>query len=92
VLHAPPSSSSSTSLFYLYLAKSINQEAPRYAVFSTLPSPHPSSIQISISLSRLSGKNRPSQQLFKAFIVFLYLDRYMFRPSLAIIRWNTIKY
>jgi hypothetical protein len=33
-------------------------------------------------------KNRPSQQLFKAFIV-LILDRHMFRPSLAIIKWNT---
>jgi hypothetical protein len=38
-----------TLSFQLYLAKSKNQEAPRYAGFSTLPSLHPTKVQISFS-------------------------------------------
>jgi hypothetical protein len=49
VLHDPPTSSSSTCLFYLYLAKSTNYEVPRYEVFFILTSFHPSSDQISSS-------------------------------------------
>jgi hypothetical protein len=49
VLHDRPISSYSASLFYLYSEKSTNREAPRYAIFSTLPTPHLSSVQTSSS-------------------------------------------
>jgi hypothetical protein len=36
-------------ILIIYLAKSTNHEAPRYAIFSILLSPHYSSVQISSS-------------------------------------------
>jgi hypothetical protein len=50
VLHDPPISSSSSWVFYLHLAMSTNHKASRYAIFSILPSPHPSSVQITPSV------------------------------------------
>jgi hypothetical protein len=53
VLHDPPSHP--PRLYYsnyTYLAKSTNHEAPHYAIFSILPSPHPSP---NILLSTLSS-------------------------------------
>jgi hypothetical protein len=47
MLHVLPISSSLTWSFLLYLKKSTNYEAYQYAVFSNLPSLHPSSIPIS---------------------------------------------
>jgi hypothetical protein len=46
LLHALLISSSFTSSYELYLAKSTSYKAPCYAVFSILPSLHPSSFQI----------------------------------------------
>jgi hypothetical protein len=49
VLHGPPTSSSATWLFYSYLMKSTNNEAPNYAIFFIHRSPHSTSVQISSS-------------------------------------------
>jgi hypothetical protein len=46
VLHTLHISSFLTRSFWLYLAKSMSSEAPRYAVSSNLLSPHPSSSHI----------------------------------------------
>jgi hypothetical protein len=46
VLHTVLISSSLTWPFYLYLAKSTSYEAPRYAVFSTVPPLHLFSVQM----------------------------------------------
>jgi hypothetical protein len=66
VLHAPHISSSSTSLFKLYLAKSTNDEALHYVVFSILLSPHLSSVQISSSAPRFQP---PSPSLWSSLNV-----------------------
>jgi hypothetical protein len=41
------------------------------------------------ALSRLSGKKLSFAATVQGVYCILYLDRYMLRPSLAIIRWHT---